>query len=176
MLQVMFPDPEVSVDLAGTKIQCFPPSGSEFPIGVTRVYCVATFRGGYTTTCSFAVIRSPLQFRGFRQPIGGSDETGGSRFDPVQTFELGATIPVRFTAACDFWSVETGIHTLRMTKHFNSSNNVKGVANEVKREFAFTDRGWEVILNSAELGPGTWKLVATLSDRSKHTAWIKITK
>jgi uncharacterized repeat protein (TIGR01451 family) len=42
-------------------VNCSPPSGSAFPIGVTTVNCVATGAGGVTASCSFAVTINDFQ-------------------------------------------------------------------------------------------------------------------
>jgi predicted enzyme related to lactoylglutathione lyase len=201
---VTFPDPEVSDILPGMTIECDPPSGSGFRVGTTVVTCAATYLGGYTASCSFNVIRSELEFTGFLPPIDGADDTGGSRTDPIRTFTVGRVIPVRFTAACDGDPVLTGIHRLQAIKFRSarqkqqrravSSSAMQAidrsgtaasnasldtpppVAANTTHKFRLTDRGWQYKLNTVDLGPGTWKLVATLSDGSKHSAWIAVKK
>jgi len=56
---VNFVIPSVSGNCPAT-VNCSPPSGSAFPIGVTTVTCVAT-GGGVTATCSFSVTINDFQ-------------------------------------------------------------------------------------------------------------------
>lgn len=52
---VNYPPPTVSDNRPGVTTSCSPPSGSFFPIGITRVTCTATDAVGNTTTCSFTI-------------------------------------------------------------------------------------------------------------------------
>ncbi|MBI3414939.1 MAG: HYR domain-containing protein, partial [Verrucomicrobia bacterium] len=51
---VSYPEPSVLGN--AVKVSCDPPSGSSFPVGVTRVTCMATDAEALTTTCSFNVV------------------------------------------------------------------------------------------------------------------------
>jgi hypothetical protein len=52
---VTYPSPTVTDDCPGVTFVCSPPSGSSFPVGVTKVNCVATDASGNTATCSLFV-------------------------------------------------------------------------------------------------------------------------
>jgi hypothetical protein len=52
---VNYPPPVVSDNCPGVTYACSPSSGSVFPVGVTKVTCTATDKGGNTATCSFNV-------------------------------------------------------------------------------------------------------------------------
>ncbi len=52
---VSYPAPTVTDNCPGAMVACSPPSGSNFPLGVTTVNCTATDSGGATASCSFTV-------------------------------------------------------------------------------------------------------------------------
>src|SRR5258706_1420314 len=56
-------------------VVCSPPSGSSFPIGANIVRCTASDDSGNQTNCEFRVIRRPLEFTGFLDPLRESDAT-----------------------------------------------------------------------------------------------------
>ena len=82
---------------------------------------ILTYNGAnLTITTGFA-------FNGFYSPIGGSVENGngGTFNDPVRTFKLGSTIPVKFGAT---WlnggaALITGIHTLQAVKYSSATDS-----------------------------------------------------
>ncbi len=139
---------------------------------------------------STGVITTGYCFNGFLSPIGGSVETlnGGSFADPVRSFKLGSTIPVKFVIAS--WNgttcgapVITGIHTLQAA-YFSTA-----VASETAidatptdaatdgNQFRLTDSEWHFNLSTkGGFKAGTWLLTATLQDGSVHTVWISIKK
>src|SRR5262249_34521371 len=100
-------------------VTCSPPSGSPFSGGTTTVTCSAADG----TRCSFrvTVTGGALGFTGFLEPIGGADSAGGDFANPLRTFKLKSTIPVKFKAACDGSPVLTGIHTLQAIKYSNAT-------------------------------------------------------
>lgn len=52
---VSFPAPAVADNCPGTTVQCQPPSGTAFPLGVTTVICIATDASSNSRSCSFTV-------------------------------------------------------------------------------------------------------------------------
>jgi hypothetical protein len=52
---VNYPPPVASDNCEVSSVLCFPPSGSNFPIGTTLVNCIATDTSGNTSTCNFRV-------------------------------------------------------------------------------------------------------------------------
>jgi hypothetical protein len=122
-----------------------------------------------------------IEFVGFLPPIGGSDATGGSFGDPVRTFKLGSTIPVKFIASqCDE-PLLIGVHTLRAIKYSSAVDSDPPIdatptdAATSGNEFRLADGEWHFNLSTRTgFSQGTWKLIATLSDGSTHYVWITI--
>lgn len=163
-------------------VVCTPPSGSGFPVGTTTVTCTATDASGNQSTCEFSVTRAPLEFNGFLPPIGGADATGGSFGDPVRTFKMKSTIPVKFRASCGDSPVLTGIHTLQVVKYSNATTSDTPIdaspqdAATTGNQFRLADGTWHFNLDAQATGmsAGIWLLTATLSDGSQHSAWIQL--
>ena len=133
-------------------------------------------------------ITTAFALNGFFSPIGGSVETGngGSYADPVRSFKLGSTIPVKFGAS---WlnggsALITGIHTLQAMKYSNSTDYDPPIdatptdAATDGNQFRLSSTDWHFNLSTKnpKFTAGTWLLVATLQDGSKHTVWISIKK
>jgi len=163
---------------ANPTIQYSIPSGSTFPVGVTEVVVTATDASGNISTCSFRVGRAEhgkFKFRGFLDPIGGANATGGASTSPVATFKYGATIPITFTAStADGQEVTSGVQTVQVFKHDPKKNQKKKATFTGK--FRYANGTWQYNLQTkqAKMEKGVWELVATLSDASEYTAWIKI--
>ncbi len=158
------------------------PSGSEFPVGTTTVTVTATDASGNQSSCSFTVTRAPLNFTGFLSPIGGAEATGGSFADPLRTFKLKSTIPLKFTASCGGSPVLIGIHTLQAVKWSSQTDSDAPIdatptdAATTGNQFRLTDSEWHFNLNTKSTGmsAGKWQLTATLSDSSQHSVWIQL--
>ena len=132
-------------------------------------------------------ITTGFAFNGFYSPIGGSVENGngGSYADPVKTFKLGSTIPVKFGAT---WlnggaALTTGIHTLQAVKYSNATDSEAPIdatptdAATTGNQFRLTSTDWHFNLSTRNgFTAGTWLLSATLQDGSKHSVWISIKK
>ena len=163
-------------------VTCSPPSGSGFPVGTTTVTCTATDASGNSSTASFTVTRAALGFAGFLPPIGGADATGGSFADPVRSFKLKSTIPVKFTASCGGAPVLTGIHTLQAIKWSSQTDSESPIdatptdAATTGNQFRLTGSQWHFNLDTKGTGMsvGIWQLIATLSDGSQHSVWIQV--
>jgi len=163
-------------------VVCDPPSGSGFTIGSTMVTCTATDAAGNQSHCSFNVNRAALEFMGFSTPIGGSDSTGGTFANPIRTFKLTSTIPVKFTASCGGTPVLVGVHTLAVTKFSNATTGDAPIdatpqdAATTGNQFRLTDGAWHYNLDPKKTGmsTGIWLLTASLSDGSKHSVWIQL--
>jgi len=125
---------------------------------------------------------APLDFVGFLVPIGGADSSGGSFANPLRTFKIGSTIPVKFTTSACGSSVLTGVHTLQAIKY--SSATTFGApmdatpqdAATTGDQFRLVDSRWQFNLDTKATGMsvGIWQLTATLSDGSQHQAWIQL--
>jgi len=158
------------------------PPGSGFHVGVTTVVATATDASGNASQCTFTVTRAALAFTGFLPPIGGADATGGSFADPVRTFKLKSTIPVKFAAACSGTPVVTGVHTLQATKWSNQTHFDPAIdatpadAATTGNQFRLADGQWHFNLDTRATGmsAGKWQLIAMLSDGSQHTVWIQV--
>jgi MBG domain (YGX type)/Galactose oxidase, central domain len=145
----------------------------------------------YTLTYSGAnlTITTGFAFNGFHSPIGGSVENGGnggSYANPLKTFKLGSTIPVKFGAT---WlnggaALITGIHTLQAVKYSNAIDwdpPIDATPTDAATDgnhFRLTTTDWHFNLSTKGSGfsAGTWLLIATLQDGSKHSVWITIKK
>jgi len=130
-------------------------------------------------------IKTAFAFNGFYSPIGGSVESGngGSYADPVKSFKLGSTIPVKFGATwLNGGALLTGIHTLQAVKYSNATDSDPPIdatptdAATDGNQFRLTDTEWHFNLSTKGLTAGTWLLRATLVDGSQHTVWITIKK
>jgi hypothetical protein len=156
--------------------------GSGFPVGVTTVTTVATDASGNQADCSFTVTREALGFEGFLPPIDGADATGGSFADPLRTFKLGSTVPIKFRAFCAGAPVTTGVHTLQVVKWSNDTEPDTPIDATPQDEatsgnqFRLADDQWHFNLDTQATGMsvGKWQIAATLSDGSRHVAWIQL--
>jgi hypothetical protein len=134
------------------------------------------------STCSFTVTRAPLEFSGFLAPISGADSTGGSFSNPVRTFKMGSTVPVKFTANCGGSVVVTGLHTLQVIKYSNATTAGTPIdatpqdAATTGDQFRLSSGQWQFNLDTKGTGMsvGIWQMVATLSDGSQHKVWIQL--
>ena len=143
------------------------------------------------TPVSTGIITTGYCFNGFLSPIGGSVETwnGGSFADPLRSFKLGSTIPVKF--AISSWNgatcgapVITGIHILQTVYYSTAVDGDTPIdatptdAATTGNQFRLTDGQWHFNLSTKGGGfkAGTWLLKATLQDGSIHTVWITIKK
>jgi hypothetical protein len=146
--------------------------------------------GNYALTYTGAnlTITTGFAFNGFHSPIGGSVENGdgGSYANPVKSFKLGSTVPVKFGA---IWlnggaALLNGIHTLQAIKYSNSTVSEPAIdatptdAATTGNQFRLTSTDWHFNLSTKGNGftAGTWLLSATLVDGSQHTVWISIKK
>jgi hypothetical protein len=163
---------------------------------LTPAGSVADGNGGLNYQITFTpvttgVITTAYCFNGFFSPIGGSFETGngGSFSDPVRSFKLGSTIPVKFSILS--WNgttcgnpVITGIHTLQAIKYSTAVDSEAPIdatptdAATIGNQFRLTDSQWHFNLSTKGNGfsQGTWLLRATLQDGSIHTVWVSIKK
>jgi hypothetical protein len=132
------------------------------------------------------VITTAFAYSGFYPPIGGSVEygNGGSYANPLKTFKLNSTIPVKFSAT---WlnggaALITGIHRLEAIKYSNSTDSDPPIdatptdAATTGNQFRLTGTDWHFNLSTRGLTDGKWLLMATLEDGSQHTVWITIKK
>ena len=141
-----------------------------------------TYVGGTVT-----VLTACSTFNGFLMPIGGAVENmnGGSFANPVRSFKLNSTIPVKFNAICFGAPLVTGVHTLQAIKYSNSTTSDPPIdatptdAATDGNQFRLTDSEWHYNLSTKGLGAngqGVWLLKATLFDGSTYTVWISIKK
>jgi hypothetical protein len=148
-----------------------------------------TFTGGTNYNDANGSVEISLQrllTAGFYPPIGGSVEygNGGSYNNPLKTFKLNSTIPVKFGAT---WlnggaPLIIGIHTLHAVKYSNATDSDPPIdatptdAATTGNQFRLTGTDWHFNLSTKGLTAGTWLLIATLEDGSKYTVWISIKK
>jgi len=137
---------------------------------------------GNQTTQSQTVMVLPMAFEGFFAPLGGTDASGGSFDDPLKTFKLGSTIPVKFKASCGGAPVLIGTHTLEIKQFSIQTDSEDAIlvsatdAATTGNQFRLSDGEWHFNLGtkSLNLTAGKYQLTATLSDGSKHTAWVQL--
>ena len=142
---------------------------------------------GPSAPASLVIVTACSSFNGFLSPIGGAVEkgTGGSLLDPVRSFKLNSTIPVKFAATCSGAPLVTGSHTLKATKYSNAGTPDTPIdatptdAATTGNQFRLTGAEWHFNLSTKALGgsaQGIWLLEATLFDGSTYTVWVEIKK
>ena len=141
------------------------------------------WRAKKTSESNRITIIRAFAFNGFYSPIGGSVENGhgGSYADPVKSFKLGSTIPVKFGATwLNGGALLTGIDTLQAVKYSNATDlrpSMQPNRRSYGRKSVPADRyEWHFNLSTKGFTAGTWLLRATLVDGSEHTVWITIKK
>ena len=182
--------PAVSFNYVGTGSTTYGPTSSA-PTTVGSYQVTANFAGNanYNSASNTAgiTITTGFAFNGFHSPIGGSVENGngGSFADPIRAFKLDSTIPVKFGAT---WlnggaALITGIHTLQAFKYSNATDSDPPIdakptdAATTGNQFRLTSPDWHFNLSTkGGFSAGTWLLIATLQDGSKHSVWITIKK
>jgi hypothetical protein len=136
------------------------------------------------------VITTIYCFNGFLSPIGGSVESGngGTYTDPVRSFKLNSTIPIKFalySLGCSGTPITTGVHTLMMTKYTSAVDSDPAIdatptdAATTGNQFRLTGTEWHYNLDTKRtpgITAGTWLVKATLLDGSTKTVWISIKK
>ncbi|HEX7772600.1 MAG TPA: MBG domain-containing protein, partial [Pyrinomonadaceae bacterium] len=148
--------------------------------------------GGLNYTLTFVedkltILTACSVFNGFLSPIGGSIETsnGGTFADPVRSFKLNSTIPVKFSAICFGVPLTTGVHTLQAIKYSNATDGDSPIdatptdAATTGNQFRLTGTEWHFNMNTKALGgnaQGTYLLKATLFDGSSYSVWVSIKK
>ena len=137
------------------------------------------------TNGTLTVLTACSAFNGFLAPIGGSVEngTGGSFADPVRSFKLNSTIPVKFSATCFGAPLTTGVHKIEAIKFSNATTSDAPIdatptdAATTGNEFRLTGAEWHFNLSTKGLGgngQGIWQLKATLFDGSSYSVWVEI--
>ncbi|HEV8427413.1 MAG TPA: MBG domain-containing protein [Pyrinomonadaceae bacterium] len=148
--------------------------------------------GGNNYTLTFTkdyltILTACSTFNGFLPPIGGAVEsnTGGSFANPVRSFKLNSTIPVKFSAICFGQPLTTGIHTLQAIKYSSATLSDPAIdatptdAATSGNQFRLTDGEWHFNLSTKGFGnngQGIWLLKATLFDGSTYSVWVSIKK
>lgn len=152
-------------------------SSTDLIPGALRL-CCATAR--VTHFSLYLVGVEDLGFTGFLPPVGGE---GGSFSEPVRTFKLGQTVPVKMRLDAGGAPVKTGTHTLELVPYANEATpgdptpaRPTGPAtggNRFRLTSAATGQ-WHFDLSTGAPGlrPGMWLLRARLSDGSEHSAFV----
>jgi len=111
--------------------------------------------------------------------------TGGSFANPVRSFKLNSTIPVKFNAMCFGAPLTTGIHTLQAIKYGNATTSDPAIdatptdAATTGNQFRLTGTEWHFNLSTKGFGnngQGIWLFKATLFDGSTYSVWVEIKK
>jgi hypothetical protein len=149
---------------------------------------VATTNYNLTFVSNDFSISTAFDFNGFYSPIGGSVEnnnTGGSYADPLRALQIGQHHPgeVRRDLAERGAALITGIHTLQAIKYSSATDSDPAIdatptdAATTGNQFRLTSTDWHFNLSTkGGFSAGTWLLIATLQDGSKHSVWITIKK
>jgi hypothetical protein len=123
---------------------------------------------------------SVLTFEGFLSPLGGADATGGSFADPLRAFKLRSVVPVKFKIFNGTSEVTDGVHTLQAHKYSNATTSDVPIdatpadAATTGNQFRYSGQ-WTFNMDTKQgFSRGIWKLVATLSDGSRHEVWIEL--
>jgi hypothetical protein len=127
-------------------------------------------------------VQSPITFTGFLPPVGGADATGGTQSNPLRTFKMGSTIPVKFTGTTAAVPLSSGFHRLSVVKFSGSTTTgtpIDATPQDVATTgnlFRLTNGEWRFNLDTKATGMsiGIWQLIATLSDGSRHTVWVQL--
>ena len=181
-------------DNAGNSLSTQPTCTTSYttvsPIGTYPSSCSGASAANYNIAYSqgtVTVLTACTVFNGFLSPIGGAVEngTGGSFADPVRSFKLNSTVPIKFSATCFGAPLTTGVHTLAAIKYSNSTTSDPAIdatptdAATTGNQFRLTDSEWHFNLSTKGLGNGAqgiWLLKATLFDGSTYTVWVEIKK
>jgi YVTN family beta-propeller protein len=159
---------EVDGDLA---VACTPPSGADFPLGVTAVTCTATDLAGNTGAATFHVSVT-YAWSGVRQPVNA---------DGTSVFKLGSTIPVKFSLAGASAGISDVVATLSYAKitddiegtYAEASTNVAATIGNTFRYDAAEDLyiyNW----TTKSLTPGTYAIRLTLHDGRERTIRLSL--
>ncbi len=124
--------------------------------------------------CPFDPLLVTPDFDGFLPPVGGAGEPGSGFDDPLRTFRLGRTVPIKFRMYCEGNPVMEGSHTLQVVKWSDATNSdppmdavPQGGATSGD-EFVLTGQQWHFNLDTSPLSAGQWEFIATLEDGTKH--------
>lgn len=172
--------------------------GDGFALKLTGSYSGITFVAkGIDESQGFTIVvpqsTSSYSFQGFLSPISGADATGGSFANPIRTFKLGSTIPVKFRIFSDSIEQTTGVQEIRVTKNSSSCSDTNpnpgiiavsstdAITNENKFRYVYDTSGgqWIYTLDtrkSSEFTAGKYQIEALTSDGGAHYAWICLRK
>jgi probable HAF family extracellular repeat protein len=123
-----------------------------------------------------------IAFTGFLAPIGGSDSTGGSIGNPLRTFKMGSTIPLKFRATLNSSPVLTGTHRLQVIKYTDATTYGNPIdatpqgSPSMGNQFHQSGQEWHFNLDSKATGmsAGIWLFRAALSDGTQHSVWVQL--
>jgi len=123
-----------------------------------------------------------LTFNGFLPPVGGADLTGGSFANPIRTFKMKSTIPLKFTLSCGQTPITEGVHFLQAV-HWSNQTTAETPLDATPTDaattgnaFRFSSGQWHFNLDTLATGMsvGRWQLIVTISDGSQHSVWIQL--
>jgi len=143
---------------------------------------VPDFFGGDMDGCPYDRTLSTPEFDGFLPPIGGADATGGAYGEPIRSFKLRSTIPVKFRMYCDGEALLTGLNTLQAIQWSSATETGESIDATPQdsatpgNEFRLTGDEWHFNLDTLATGmsKGQWELIATVQDGTQHHVWIQV--
>jgi hypothetical protein len=160
-------------ELDGATLQpmCTPASGSRFPPGTTSVQCTATDAQGNSAASSFPV-KVIFNFGGVLPPLF---QHAQASFRPHQA------IPVRFELTGASSSISSLQARLFIAPVLNGSVGPEQPASAVGRGGNLFDALgpralYQLMLDTRDLPPGTWRLRIDLGDGEQHTTFFSLTR
>jgi hypothetical protein len=148
-------------------VNCTPPSGSPFPLGLTTVNCTATDQFGNTATASFVV---QVRFAGF-QLLPPVKPTGS-------VFHFGQTIPVRFQLNPNIANAKANLTLAKVVNGVaGPEQNAVSSGNANQGNLFRYDphcKNYIFNLSTKPLSTGVWRLRIDLHDGVTHTVDITL--
>jgi HYR domain len=154
-------------------LECSPPSGTHFLLGLTDVVCTATDAAGNT---GFAVFTVQVRYNwsGVLQPVNA---------DGSSIFKLGSTVPVKFALVGGSAGVKDATVTVTIDKVVN---DIEGTVMENTYTatptrgdvFRYDAKSGQYVFNwstqNLKSGPGTYVLSLNMGDSNIPDVWISL--
>lgn len=166
---VAYAPPTASDDTdANPAVACEPPSGATFPLGTTAVTCTATDASGNVARAGFTVTVRQLAAT-WGRPLGDGV--------PALTGQLGRTIPLKLAITSGDVIQGPGdvqVPELVLQRLDSCGPTGLSLASRDGGAFAWGDGAWQLQLRTGDLGPGCWRLTATVDGTPLATAVISL--
>ena len=159
-------------------VSCSPSSGSWFPVGTTMVTCTATDASGNSASASFAVhvVQDPVVQDPAVVLVGA---WGRPLHDnvPALVGRAGRTIPLKLFVTRN--GAAQGRHdiaapVLRVTPLDACGGTAAAGPDRLLGSLTWSGRAWRMQLRTGRLGPGCWRLEASVDGTVVATAIIQL--